>query len=146
MSRYRHDCEAEEALFRDQEGADRIARDVLRSPMKKIDQAIPNDDTFQRSYNQIYEEHFGHPPDYQVTKQDVMAWAEAHPSRRTTDVELLSQRCFLDNEGFGELSREIKPPHKQPPIQSIFKCHNSRQIRRSNLERRQMEQSQGNPA
>ena len=146
MSRYRHDCEAEEALFRDQDGSDKIARDVLRSPMKKINLVIAVDDTFIKSYNQLYEEHFGHPPNYQITQQEVMAWLEEHPSRRTTDVELLSQRYFLDKEGFGQLSREIKPPRKQPPIQSVFRCYNSRQVCRENLERRQMEQSQGNPA
>lgn len=141
MSKYLNDCEAEEALFRDRDGADRNAREIIRSTMKKIRMVLPDDETLQRLWNDFYQEHVGRPPDYQVTRQDILIWADQHPSRRTTDLELLRQRYIFDKEEFGKISREIKPPHTKPPIQSVFTCKQSRDVRRTNLQRKKMQEA-----
>ena len=143
MLRFHHDCEAEEALSRDRDGANRIANDIIRSPMKKIRMILPDDVTLQRLVNDFYQQHFGTSLYYQVTRQDFIIWLDNNPSRRTTDIELLIQRYVFDKEDFGKMSREIKKPHTKPPIQDVFTCDQSRKKRRENRERRMQEATEG---
>ena len=139
-----NDCEAEEAILRDTEGADKIANDVLNSPMKKIEKNFPEDPYAYFLCQQLHIKIYGVPlpGDATITKQDILQYAHDHPSRRTLNNELLLQRFFLDNTNIADLSKRIKPPHKLPPLQDLFKCERNRIVRSQNRLNREMEKPQ----
>ena len=120
-----NDCEAEEVLFRNPEGAEKNAREVLKSTMKKIEQKLPQDPFCINRIKELYQatHHEPLPDDVSVTRQDV--------------IDLLLQRFFLHKDNFGELSKEIKKPFKTPPIQTVFKCKDLRNARWMNFEKKQ---------
>ena len=99
-----HDCEAEE--FPDspfaQETYGDLHQTLLRCPM---------------------------PEKKQVHKADITNYADQNFRHRTLDPNLLVQRYFFDHEGLGEKSKEIKKPHKDPPIYSTIKCAHKGEVR-----------------
>ena len=139
-----NDCEAEEAILRDTEGADKIASEILRSSMKKIEKKLPDDPYAYNLCQELHMKIYGEPlpEDATITKQDILQYADEHPSRRTIDPKLLLQRFFLDKANIGDLSKRIKPPHKLPPLQNIFLCERNRKVRSDNCLKRQMKQFQ----
>ena len=67
-----------------------------------------------------------------VHREEVLEYADQNIHVRTLDNQLLMQRFFFDKEKLGDISREIKPPHKEPPIYSTIKCYHKRQVLRKN--------------
>ena len=130
------DCESEESKFRDPYGSEENAREILNSPMEQIREEFPGSPFAQEYYNQLHQQHFGKPtPDDEIVRTEyVLDFADRNVRMRTLNSALLVQRYFFEQKQLGELSREIKPPHKKPPIQSILKCRHSRQVRRENRE------------
>ena len=134
------DCEAEEAMYRDPEGAKWIAREILTSPIEQIVEEFPQSPFAHEKYSSLHLQHLRcpMPQDERVRTQDVLEFADQNVRMRTRDPDLLVQRYFFDREGLGETSRWIKPPHKQPPIHSVLKAQRSRNTRAQNRETQQM--------
>ena len=132
MSIINHDCEAEEVLHRDPVGTEQIVREAMRSSIEQIEEEFPDSPFAQETYSKLHEAllRCPMPKDRQVHKADIIDYANRNCRVRTLDSNLLVQRYFFDNEGLGELSKEIKKPHKEPPIYSTIKCHFKREVRR----------------
>ena len=127
-----HDCEAEEVLHRDPVGIEWIVREAMRSPFEKIIEEFPDSPFAQETYSNLHQTllRCPMPEEKQVHKADIIEYANRNYRHRTLDPNLLVQRYFFDNEGLGEKSKEIKKPHKDPPIYSTIKCARKREVRR----------------
>ena len=135
----KHDCEAEEVLHRDPVGSEWNAREILNSPIEAIEEQFPDSPYAQESFNALHLQHIRCPnTDVEVHRQDVIDYARENVHVRTLDNQLLLQRFFFDYIGLGDISREIKPPHKDLPIHSTIKCLHKRKVYRENREKKRL--------
>ena len=134
MAEIVNDCEAEEAIQRDKRGMNKIAKDVLKSTTRKIDQRL-DDEIIRKRYAELYELEYNEvmPPYYEVPqKQDIMNWVMDRPEVRTLDMELLVQRHYLETQGYPAISKSIRPINSRPIDETIkrFKTNNDRKASR----------------
>ena len=106
MLRIKHDCEAEDALARDLEGMNKIAKDVMKSCPKKIDEKLTDEFIHERyqMWNNKFNTDLPPPP-----KEEIMQWLCKNPAVRTNDLELLIQRYYFKQMNYADVSYKARP-------------------------------------
>ena len=136
-----HDCESELSLIRNKEEMNQIVREASKTQLKKVEERLTDDmvTVLYTNYKNTFKPEETDQPKV-VTAKEVLDFAKKNPAMRTLDINLLVQRFFCEKEGFGDLSKKVRPP-KPNPMMTVIKSYNYRTTRHDNSLRRAMERA-----